>query len=164
MATLEEILARKKPLMQTLSVKLDVTEGDESVDFTFKALGRKAWRDLVDGHQPDDDQQQQYLERQTQLGVPERKREMLWYNPDTFPAAAIAASLVEPTATVEQAQAMWDSGQFSEAELARIMSLITALNGVADATVNWGKGSGQTPDSETGSPSAEPTESPSPTS
>lgn len=164
MATLDEVLARKKPLMQTLSVKLDVTEGDEAVDFTFRALGRKAWRELVDANQPTDDQQQQFLDRQAQLGVPERKREMLWYDPDKFPPVALAASLVDPTATVEQAKAMWDSGQFSEGELARMLSLITALNGVADATVNWGKGSGQTPDSETDSPSAGPTDSPSPSS
>lgn len=163
MATLDEVLARKKPLRQTLNVRLDV-DSDETVDFTFQALGRKAWRELVDAYPPTEEQQAEADRLQADAGVPERKRERLWYDADQFPVPLLAASIVEPACTIESVQAMWDGDSFADGELERMLTVAIGLNRIADATVNWGKGLEQTPDSETGSPSAEPTESPSPSS
>ncbi len=51
------------------------------VEFVFKAIGRRAWRDLVAAHPP----------------TPEQRKEGADMNPLTFPVAAMAACCVEPT-------------------------------------------------------------------
>jgi hypothetical protein len=58
--------------------------------FTFRAIGRKAWADLVAKHPPTKAQ----LKVDPQADV----------DPESFPVAAIAASCVEPALTLEQAQ------------------------------------------------------------
>lgn len=56
--------------------------------FRFRAIGKKAWADLLAQHPPTRDQ--------TMINA------RIDHNPKTFPAAAIAASCVDPKMTVEQ--------------------------------------------------------------
>ena len=58
--------------------------------FKFEALGRTAWRKLMGEHPPS--------EADREGGSA--------FNPETFPSAAIAASLLEPSATVEEVEAL----------------------------------------------------------
>lgn len=58
--------------------------------FTFASIGKQAWTKLLALHLPSDEQREQGLD----------------HDPATFPAAAVAASAVEPTMSVETAQAM----------------------------------------------------------
>jgi hypothetical protein len=58
--------------------------------FQFWAIGQRKWADLLAEHPPTKDQR--------------RDAPRLDHNPVTFPAAAIAASLIEPVATLEQVQ------------------------------------------------------------
>lgn len=61
---------------------------DAVVEFRFKAIGHRAWADLMRLHPP----------TKQQLAV-DRK---LDHNPDTFPYEAIAASCVSPSMTADQ--------------------------------------------------------------
>lgn len=53
---------------------------DAEVEFVFRAMGRKAWRDLVAGHPP----------------TPEQRKAGADFNPATFPPAAMAACCIDP--------------------------------------------------------------------
>jgi hypothetical protein len=53
---------------------------ETEVEFTFRSLGRLAWRDLVSEHPPTKEHEQVGLD----------------FNPDTLPAAAMAACCVAP--------------------------------------------------------------------
>lgn len=160
MASIEEILAAKKPIEQTINVLLD-PDGNETADFTFRAVGRKAWRKLLEDYEPSDDQQAEAQKKQAEALVPERRREALWYDPDRFPPVALAVACADPEMTVEQATRLWESDRFSEGELIRMFSTVLQIHQTADRTMNWGKGSARTADSETNLPSAAPSGSPS---
>jgi hypothetical protein len=161
-STIDEILARKKPVEVTLNVKMG--DEDDKVDFVIRAVGRKAWKKLVDEYQPKPAQQDEYQARQRAAGIAERNVERLEYDPERFPAVCLAATFHDPALTIEEAQRLWDSEVFSDGELERIFAACMGINRIADGTVNWGKGSPETPDSETSSPSPEPSSDPSPSS
>lgn len=57
-------------------------------EFRFRAVGKKAWADLLALHPP--------TKEQTAANA------RIDHNPETFPGAAIAASCVDPVMTVEQ--------------------------------------------------------------
>lgn len=72
---------------------------DAEVTFTFRAIGAQPWRALVGKHPPTDDQRRQGLD----------------YDPDSFPLAAITATLVDPTGDLVQVTALAEklsSGQW----------------------------------------------------
>lgn len=60
----------------------------------FEAIGKRQWRDLLGEHPPAREQREQ--------------TPGLDYNPETFPAAAMAAACVQPGLTLEQAQWLCD--------------------------------------------------------
>lgn len=72
-----------------------------SAPFTFRSIGRQAWRRLIGEHPPTREQARQGLD----------------HNPDTFPVAAIAASCVAPEITVadvERLEAALNYAQFDK--------------------------------------------------
>jgi len=64
-------------------------------EFTFKAVGRKKWADLLAEHPATKEQK--------------RVRDRLDHNPETFPVAAIAASCVSPKLTLDSARKLEDA-------------------------------------------------------
>lgn len=76
---------------------------DATVEFVFEAVSERAWETLRQDHPPTDEQREDLL---------------VDYNPDTFRAAAIAVSLVEPegidTESVEQLEDSLSVGQFAQ--------------------------------------------------
>ncbi len=68
---------------------------EKSRSIVFEGMGRKAWSDLLAEHPP-------LAEHKLRFG------KLLDHNPETFPAAAMAASCVEPGLTLEQAQWICD--------------------------------------------------------
>lgn len=82
--------------IRALEAKIDAAK----VPFTFRAVGKRAWSDLLAKHPP--------TVEQRQTGRAE-------FNPDTFPAAAVAASSLEPQITPDAAsrlEAALNSSQF----------------------------------------------------
>jgi hypothetical protein len=74
---------------------------DTARRFRFRALSRRAWRDLLSQHPP----------------RKQDKADQLDFNPETFPVAAIAACALEPAMTAEQASLLEDRlplGQFQK--------------------------------------------------
>jgi len=72
-----------------------VVDAQKAVDeasrtFTFTTVDYDVWQDLIDAHQPTEQQRSEnkYLE----------------YNPRSFPTAAVAAACVDPGLTTEQAE------------------------------------------------------------
>ena len=85
----------RDPLGPPLARKLVAFEAEIDAAkraFTFKAIGKRKWADLIAKHQPTKEQT--------------RANPRLDHNPDTFPAAAVAASCVEPVMTLDQATAL----------------------------------------------------------
>lgn len=80
--------------LQELEAEIDKAQ----VQFTFEAVGQKAWTDLGAEHPP--------TEADREVG--------LEFNGRTFPVAAIAASAVEPKMSVEQAQQLFTRLNFGQ--------------------------------------------------
>lgn len=74
------VAARLAELEQTIEASV--------VEFRFKAIGRRAWADLLAKHPASDAQR--------------RRDPGLDHNPETFPYVAMAASCVSPVMTVDQ--------------------------------------------------------------
>lgn len=75
-----------------LAAELDALRDEvesAKVEFRFRAIGKRAWFDLLAAHPPTAKDLEQYGRN-------------LDHNPRTFPAAAVAATLVDPAMTVEQ--------------------------------------------------------------
>jgi hypothetical protein len=91
---------------------------DSEVEFTFKSIGRTAWRNLVVAHPPKDDD----------------KKAGRDYNGLTFPVAAMAASCVKPEgASVEGFQEIADSELVMQSQWDKLFSACLAANaGSAD--------------------------------
>ena len=89
----EDSRENREPLAPALARRVRELEDQmeaAKTSFTFRAIGRKAWADLVAKHPPTKAQ----LKVDPQADV----------DPESFPVAAIAASCVEPALTLEQAQ------------------------------------------------------------
>jgi hypothetical protein len=102
----------------------------------FKAIGRKAYRELQEAHEPTKEQRKDA--RDNGLGEP-------MHNPVTFPPALIAASAIAPEMTLAQAEAIWNSPNWSAGELALLYTTATTVNASSDL-VSLGKESERTQD------------------
>lgn len=103
-ATLEDLL--KKPA-RTKEIIINVPSGKSSTtDFvvTIKAIGSKAYDDLLAAHPPTNEQ----------------KKEGTSYNVETFAPALISACSVTPQLTEEQANQIWTSDEWSRGELTEL--------------------------------------------
>lgn len=75
--------------------QLKETIREKSRVLVFEGIGRKAWRDIQAEHPPTEAQRKEY-------GA------FLDHDPESFPAAAMAASCLEPGLSVEEAQWLCD--------------------------------------------------------
>lgn len=88
--------------------------------FVFQALGRVAWDELVTTHRPTDKQRTEHRRGGGQ-------GEIEW-NPDTFPPAVVAASLVEPALSEAEVRELWDDPNWNLAELMALFNAAVAVN------------------------------------
>ncbi len=110
--TLAEQFDSKKNEPETaLKLKKELDEliersHDTEVTFTFKSLGRIVYDELVElpEHQPSDEQ----------------KKEGATFNPDTFPAALVAAACIDPEISPEEATEIFDDSEWNGAELQKL--------------------------------------------
>lgn len=88
---------------------------DGSAVFVFEGLSREDWERLLDDHRP--------KEHQRSRARREGTSEFLNWDPDTFPPALIAATLVDPPGiTLDKARELWESDRFNRSELEAIFS------------------------------------------
>lgn len=88
------------------------------VEFKVRALPRKQWQDLLAQHPPT----KEHLRHHPDLG----------FNPETFPAAAIAACLVEPKLTLAQVKILEDGedgeGGLTDAQFSELFNAVVSAN------------------------------------
>lgn len=102
----------------------------ECVKFVFRSLGRRAYDDLVTEHQATDEQT---AKAKAEAG-PDA---VLEFNPDTFPAALVAACLQEPELTASEVSEIFESDDWNGSELMSLFN--TALEACITRTrVNLG--------------------------
>lgn len=102
----------KAPAMaRELQALLDEAKTTE-VLFTFKSVGRPVYDGLVAAHPPSKEQ----------------KAEGYLFDPVTFPPMLIAAASVEPVLTADDAHEIWDSEEWSPAELVKLFSAALNVN------------------------------------
>ena len=99
-ATFEDLI--NKPA-RTREIVMRISE-DSEVSVKLKALGSKAYDDLLGEHPP----------------TPDQKRESQTYNVDTFAPALIAACATEPALTVAEAKQIWNSSEWSRGEVTEL--------------------------------------------
>lgn len=109
----EELEAAKSALEEA-KVALD----EESQEFVFRSIGRRAYSDLLMENQP------------TPTQVAEAKKagdgEFNW-NPDTFPVALLIASMISPAMDEADIKDIWESPDWSAAEtMALFMAALEA--------------------------------------
>lgn len=122
---------------------------ESAVQFTFEALGRKAYRDLIDEHPPQDEDRER---AKAQFGDQRMAR---WHS-DTFVPALMAACAVEPEMDLEHAQRIWDEWDMAVAEL--IGGMAIAANEGETKVPPFVRGTGRTNGSPPSSTSASATD------
>ncbi len=99
-----------------------------SVTFVFQSLGREAYETLREFHPPTKAQRDEFKKAALAQGLPPHQAGELGHNPDTFPAALIAAACIDPVMTGEEAEALWNSPEFSTAELTDLFTTALIVN------------------------------------
>jgi hypothetical protein len=100
---------------------------ENAVTFRAKALGRRKLDDLMKVHEPTDEQKAAFRELVDRAPLSARNGE-LPYNTETLPPALLHLSLVEPEFSADEAQELWDSDDWSDAELGAILNACWAVN------------------------------------
>lgn len=107
---------------------------DQVVEFIFRSIGRRRFEELVDACPP--------TKAQKTEATKKGEEEPGW-NVDTFPPTLIAAAVVSPEMTEEEAFEMWDDDDWNQAELVSLFLAALAVN-QQRKIVELGKGSGLT--------------------
>lgn len=98
----------------TTEFSIFMRDGDETTEVTlkYKAIGAKAYDELVSKHPP----------------TREQRTNGSSFNIDTFAPALIAACCVEPEMTAEDAKELWQSDDWSRGDLLVLFSQAVELN------------------------------------
>jgi len=126
----KELTVAKKALDEA-----DVALREASQRFVFQSISRRQYQDLVDEHPPTKDQ---VAEGEESGNPPD-------FDVEGFAPALIAACVVDPPMTPDEANELWNSPEWSTAES---MLLFITANGANSQSrvVDLGKGSGSTSD------------------
>lgn len=106
-------LAKKTRVEKEVTLTLTADDGtEEEVTILFRAIGAKAYDDLMAKHPP----------------LAKQKMDGAIYNVDTFAPALIAACAIDPDLKYEEAKALWDSEEWSRGEVMTLFSATVELN------------------------------------
>lgn len=92
---------------------------DQIVEFVFRSIGRRKFEDLVDACPP--------TKAQKAEAAKTGNEEPGW-NLETFPPTLIAAAIVSPEMSEEDAFEMWDSDEWNQAELVSLFLSALSVN------------------------------------
>jgi hypothetical protein len=111
-ATLDQLKSKPRATME-FSIYIADEDGDKTeVTLKYRAIGAKEYDKLVAKHPP----------------KTEQRAEGASFNMDTFAPALIAACCVEPEMSREDAQALWDSEDWSRGDLMVLFRNAVELN------------------------------------
>lgn len=94
----------KAPEIARAIEALEAEIESSALSLKFGAVSYREWADLLAAHPPTKKQIKEAADR----GGDWRTRQLVDHNPDTFPAALVAACALEPEMTVEQVQTLAD--------------------------------------------------------
>lgn len=100
---------------------------ENSQEFSFRALGRRQLDELVKKHKPTADEVKEF-QRLVKLNPAQAANGELPYNQTTLPPELIHLACIDPVFSFEEAQELWDSDSWSDAELAMILNAAWAVN------------------------------------
>jgi hypothetical protein len=106
---------------------------EASVVLTLRAIGRKAYGELVDQHPPTEEQRREAKDRGMQP---------LDYNPESFAPEIIAASLVDPELSKEEVKILFD--EWNQGEVTRLYLAALEVN-TGSKIADFSKGFGAIP-------------------
>jgi hypothetical protein len=111
-ATIDQLL--KKPTrVKTIVLTIPGDDGEPmKVQAKLRAIGSKKYDELIAQHPP--------TARQRKDGAS--------YNPDSFAPALVAACMTEPVLDLEDAQALWESEEWSRGELTELFLAAVQIN------------------------------------
>lgn len=81
---------------------------EHALKFVFEAVGRRRYEELL-GEYPSTEVQKRTAR--------DAREEIPIFDPDHFPQAVCAESLVDPKLTLDEVQELWDSDSFNSAEI-----------------------------------------------
>jgi hypothetical protein len=101
------------PVIASRIVELTRQARDAEVEFSFKAMRRRDWRDLIAAHPP--------TEEQRSKGVD--------FNPETLPATAMAACCVSPSgATLAKFEELRDGDLIGDSQWNELWAVVHSAN------------------------------------
>lgn len=109
-------------------VYADVVERGAIVRFTFRSIGRRNYKRLLNEHPPTEGQQKEMVALARALGISEDKA-LLAFDAETFPPALMAAAAEKPRLSEEEARHFWDT--WTEVESDRLFQAARAAQSTA---------------------------------
>lgn len=97
--------------------------------FRFCAMGGEELEELLKAHRPTPAQQAAEQKEAKEQG---RRPRDLWFNEETFPPAIIAACCADPEMSEEQAQELWTSKEWNDAERTALFTAAQQVNRMVD--------------------------------
>ena len=140
--------ANTEPAVQKKIDKLTAKASKTLITFEFKSIGRLAYDKLVGEHPP----------------LAKHKKENAQFNSETFPPALIAATVVSPEMTLEQATDMFNDPNWNGSELLKLFYAAYGVNNETGEIPKSRGGSDTTSNSLLNSLIAMSEESPTPSS
>jgi len=119
--TLIEDKAKAQAKFEELKGQLE----DDIAEFHFKAIGRRAYDDLVNKHQPT---KSQYDLAKKEAEKKNERPEFPDWNEDTFPPALLFASCKNADMTEDQWVEIWNAEEWSPLELTALMTTAFEAN------------------------------------
>lgn len=113
--------------------KLEIAKAaleENSAEFVFRSIGRKKYEELLLQHVP--------TEAQAKRAKDAGESPYQW-NPDTFPVAVLAKSIVTPELSEEEIAEIWNGDDWSQAETLSILEAAISCN-TFRRDLNLGKG------------------------
>lgn len=123
---MDAVLNAKRRRTKPVPIRLD--DGDTARVFVMASIGREGWEQLIDDHQPTDEQQDEHRQEQLDRNVPPLMITGLRWNTETFAPALIAAACIDPPVTVEQATRLWTDPAWSARECRELFDAALEVN------------------------------------
>lgn len=134
----DETLASEIPGLERKIQELEAELITNAPIFEFQAIGRRELDQIRNDHPPTEDQWELYRERVKVNPLVQPPS----FNPEGLAPALLAASALEPSMTLDEAQALWDS--LSDGEAAQLYEAAWSVNMEAASVPLSGSGTGGT--------------------